>query len=73
MKRLFLPLIILSATIAHAVAGEDSWRNIAPGIYLGYADMFAIIKGNYILDNGCVSAGGECELTVSQEGISFNT
>jgi len=69
MRLLFC--LIFGVALTSAVFGE-TWPAISTGSYRGYADVFSISNGEYILANGCESLGGACDLQLSSKGVSFN-
>jgi hypothetical protein len=46
------------------------WLKVSPGGYLGYAELYRISKGSYVVD-GDSSLGSECEFRVSTKGVDL--
>lgn len=66
-------VIFLVCVMPSGYAGDsNSWPKISTGIFSGYGDKFTRIKGEYVLDNGCTSLGGEYRIQVTSKGIEFN-
>lgn len=52
-------------------AAEGEWPAVSTGEYKGYAELYVLNNGNYVIE-GDTNLGGECTLRVTMKGVDYD-